>query len=111
MQMKERALQKAIRDAQKIGMAKAARKHKVPYSTLRLRIEKCGIEVPRNILKSTIKIEDLAILQALFPGIALTSVEIAEACGVSKTRIQQITNEALRKLRNELWKQGIKGYY
>lgn len=101
-------MKKAIRDAQEIGMARAARKHGISYGRLWRQAKTNGVEIPKHIhYGNGVRVEELAILQALFPGYPFSPIELAEICGVSNERIRQLIGSALKKIRNALWEEGI----
>lgn len=102
-------MQKAIRDAQEIGITKAAQKHGLTYNRLWRQIKARGVEIPKHIhYGKGVQVEDLAILQFLFPGYPFSLIELAEICEVSNERIRQILESALKKVRNKLWEIGVR---
>lgn len=108
--VKEKLMEKAIRDAQKIGITKAARKHGITYHKLWRQTKIKGVEIPKHIhYGKGVQVEELAVLQVLFPGYPFSPVELAEICGVSSERIRQLIESALKKTRSALWEKGIKG--
>ena len=98
-----RKLDAAVGAAVTLGAPEAGRRHGIPADVVRSTARRRNILIYRNKQGRAAKTNyttTLHILHARFPGIPLAQTEIAAACGVSKERIRQIEDQALRKLRN-----------
>ena len=97
-----RKLDAAVGAAVTLGAPEAGRRHGIPADVVRSTARRRKIRIYRNKQGRAPRSSytaNLNILHAIFHGIALPQNAIAAACGVSRERIRQIEDEALRKLR------------
>lgn len=101
-------VQKALHDAQQIGIAGAARRYDLPSSILRYHAKQQGIRTPHvhagNSSPRNPELDgELAVLHALFPAYSFSQTEIAEILGrISKQGVCEIEKRALRKVRHAM---------